>query len=450
MTQPASKRLLTEAAAAAQAGNSATPLGAALTATYEPKGAAAAAAAPKLDKTEGKTLVAARRGARYAALGDSLISFGFGFPTAENAASSGAFFANWPQLIALLTKGEIVFTERQGFPGNTTAQILARVPYVISSGVRGAVVLGGANDHNPDVSIANLKLIYAALQAGGVEAIACLIPPATDSVEIGYRAKINTWIQAYAERHNMTVIDLHTPLVQAAGVDAGKFKTGLSYDAIHMNQQGHLVLARSIVPRLQGRIGGGGWRPRVATVSTDPYNLFGDGLFSTESATPGLATGLSIITATGGSTGYTPSRVAAVAGEDVPVGGYWQRMARTAGATGAVQVRKTMTSGFAVGDRIAFSGAVRTSGFEATNTGSFAVQVVFGGSTAAPPQSFSTQWQIANAWAADVSGVFYEEHVIPPGTTAMQMNVFATPGTDATTVDFGAFRMENLTTTLAL
>jgi hypothetical protein len=34
MTQPASKRLLTEANAAAQASNSATPLGAALSATY--------------------------------------------------------------------------------------------------------------------------------------------------------------------------------------------------------------------------------------------------------------------------------------------------------------------------------------------------------------------------------------------------------------------------------
>ncbi|MDR6794361.1 hypothetical protein J2X12_002902 [Pseudarthrobacter oxydans] len=34
MTQPASKRLLTEAAAAAQASDNATPLGAALSATY--------------------------------------------------------------------------------------------------------------------------------------------------------------------------------------------------------------------------------------------------------------------------------------------------------------------------------------------------------------------------------------------------------------------------------
>lgn len=38
MVQPASKRLLTEAAAASQASNNATPLGAALSATYASKG----------------------------------------------------------------------------------------------------------------------------------------------------------------------------------------------------------------------------------------------------------------------------------------------------------------------------------------------------------------------------------------------------------------------------
>jgi len=397
--------------------------------------------------------VASRRGARYAVLGDSLASFGFGYPTAENAAASGAFFANWPQLTALLTKGEIVFTERQGFPGQTTAQILARVPYVISSSVRGALILGGANDHNPTTTITNLTAIYSQLRNAGLEPIACLIPPQNDSTEVGYRARINSWIQAYAERHNMTVIDLHTPLVDPL---TGQYKAGLFYDAVHMNQKGHLALARYIVPRLQGKIGSGGWRPRLATYNSDSYNLFGNGVFTNPDGSTGLDNGLSSVPA-GGAAGYSYSRVAAGAGDDIS-GGNWQRIARgtaASGATGTVQVRKTLTvtaSGGAinVGDRISFAGAIRASGYEATATGNYSIQVVFSGTTAAAPQSFSIQWQLANQWCADVSGTFYEEHEIPVGCTGLQINFVTNPGTDATTFDIGGVRLENLTTMGAL
>lgn len=393
---------------------------------------------------------AARRGARYAILGDSLASFGFGYPTGENAGASGAFTANWPQLTALMTKGEIVFTERYGVPGSTTAQILARVPSVVASGVRGAVVLGGANDHNPATTIANLKLIYAQLNDAGLEAIACLVPPQNDAVEVGYRARINSWIQAYAERHNMTVLDLHTPLVDPL---TGQYKAGLFYDSVHMNQKGHLAIARYIVPRLQGRIGGGGWRPRLATYAGDSSNLFGDGLFTGSDGAAGLANTLTSVPA-GGATGYVYSRVPVSPGEDAP-GGNWQRIARTAGAVGNVQVRRTLpvtTSGgpINVGDRLSFAGAIRATGREATSTGAWGIQVVFVGTTAAAPQSFSIQWQIANMWAADVSGTFYEEHEVPAGTTSLQINFVSTPGEDATNFDFGGIRLENLTAMGAL
>lgn len=401
-------------------------------------------AALAAETTPTPTQSSGKRGARWASLGDSLATYGFN-------GVSGAFNMAWQQMLPILLNGEIVVTEHHGIGGQTSTQILARVPNVIASNVRGCFVMAGRNDHNPTTTIANLKLIYAQLQEAGIEVVPCLLPPSNTVAEVGYNDTINSFIHGYAERHGMTIIDTNRPIAQPSGASAGQFMTGTNFDGTHPDQNGHAAIARYNAPRLVGRLGGGGWRPRLASRAGDSRNLFGDGTFSV-AAGAGQATGFSSVP-DGGAAGYSYSLVAAAANDALDGIGNWNRIARGANATGGgsavgrIQLRRTLslsTEPISVGDRIGFTIAIRTAGFEATRTGYWSIQIICTGSTG------PVELRLANQARLDLTGIAYEELTVPAGTTALQINLVSSPGNEASTFDVGGFRISNLTTDQAL
>jgi len=382
-------------------------------------------------KAETRTI---RRGARMAHLGDSLSS-----------AVSGGDHAHWAWLLPVLLDGQLARVVHAGVPGDRSTQILARVPSVVASGVRYATVLSGANDTGTVAeTTATLRQIYDQLRAGGVEPLPMLMIPNNVAGRPDFISQVNAWISAYGERNGMTVLDSHTPLVQATGANVGQFITGYNSDTTHMTQAGHIALARALATQLDGKLSNGGWKPLLTSTSSGISNLAGDGLLSTVSGTAGIAAGWTQASTTAGGTW---SLVPVVPATDKITGGNWQRIAIASGTTGTMKLRKAVTRGsttFEAGDRLSIAMRLRTGGGweDVGITNWYQATVYFNGSTD-PEQAFVRQW------AADVTnGLVYTELTVPADGTDLRLELWVTAATaagHAQNVDFGAITIRNLT-----
>lgn len=368
-----------------------------------------------------------RRGARFAHLGDSL-----------STTVSGGGNTHWAWLTPLLLKGQLVHVLNAGIGGNTSAQILARVPDVIASGVRYCTVLAGANDHNAATTKANLPQIYDALVGAGIEPIPVLMMPNNADTELPIIAEVNAWISDYAERRGWLVLDAHTPLVDQA---TGKFKAGHFFDGTHPNETGHIALGRAFAAQLTNRLGG--WTPKLTNYVSDPLNVGGEGIMVTPNASdPNKSITWSTAFASGTAPAATVSLVPATTADGIT--GKWQRISLAVGNNGKYLFRRSTNAGastFAVGDKMRMAFRLRTAGHEG-NLSQTTVSIGFSGADA------STILYPIRSWSADVDGTFVEEFTIPAGTTAMVMEFTAQSTVaiaGAATSDLGALTITNLT-----
>lgn len=170
-------------------------------------------------------------------------------------------------------------------------------------------------------------------------------------------------------------------------------------------------------------------------LAADNILPFSSGLFLTDGNADGLADNLSAA-----GTNVTYSLVTPAGGDDLS--GKWQRVTRTTGgATSTVWQRSaSLANGFAVGDRVAFSGR-----FRATVAGTGSTYTYQANWTGAPGSPHSLE-PVYN-WERDCDGTFYGEAIVPAGTTSINCQcALSVPTSGVPVLDTGEFTLTNLTT----
>ncbi|PKD18385.1 acylhydrolase [Salegentibacter salinarum] len=141
----------------------------------------------------------------------------------------------------------------RGIGGQTTPQMLVRfMPDVVKLHPKAVVILAGTNDiagntgfSSVEMITNNIKAMAQLSKANDIKVILASILPVYDypwrpGLEpVQKIAKINTWLEKYAEENNHTYLDLFTPLKDE--------KQGLpkqySEDGVHPNLAGYKVMA---------------------------------------------------------------------------------------------------------------------------------------------------------------------------------------------------------------
>jgi len=108
-----------------------------------------------------------------------------------------------------------------GVSGNTTAQMLERLPGEIQDNRYDAmVILGGTNDVHPlktpiieevDTAIGNIEQMAALAEGKNIEAVLCLIPPIRG--EDARVEALNAAITSLAAQHHYKLVDYYSPMV---------------------------------------------------------------------------------------------------------------------------------------------------------------------------------------------------------------------------------------------
>ena len=245
---------------------------------------------------------------RMAAFGDSI---------SNQCSSVGSVnfngYAGWA---VMLSGGAVTFDHSLNFGvvGQTTAQILARVPDVIAVKPGICVVLAGVNDVaagniNYSTTTANLAAIYGALTRAGIVVIAVpILPSATFSQALKQSCgRINSWISNYIR--SIPLLYLANPIqnyvdYSATGANLGDpiggataAGTAYTYDGLHPNTRGAWAIGKAIADTLVRIVGQRKTQflnpSDVWSATTNPFgNLISNGaMVGTSGAVSGTATG---------------------------------------------------------------------------------------------------------------------------------------------------------------
>lgn len=340
----------------------------------------------------------------------------------------------WNQLIL---KTGLLLVNNGGVQGQTTAQILSRVATDVIAWPCGTVIYdGGTNDVKGGVAFATTKANIIATVAQ-IQAASRRVVMATIAPQIGFNAgvtQINTWMHAYAASKGIPLVDIYALVTDPT---TGNFKSGYSFDTIHPSPMACRLIAESALSAIQAMLPG--WSPMAPQSNVDANNLLPNGLMLNISTD--IPTGWTKQTASGNVTWS----VAAATG----INGNSLIMTKTATGSGADNDRTfyAITSGFSVGDRLAFTGKFLATGFE-SSSGGIAIDMFMYNA------GFATQLDMApvKSWvAADepTAVQWYMEAVVPATVTQLVLTVgiFST-GTGVLKV--GQVGVYNLTTMGAL
>lgn len=326
------------------------------------------------------------------ALGDSM-TIGAEFRTATQEAVG----PSWPAYASWATQLKLRLLRNAGVSGNRSDEMLARfdsdvVPYAPSV----VTILAGSNDISQNRTLAsfqaNIRGIVARTLAIGAVPVLVTILPRTPSATYGQRvSQWNAWLKSYALTKGFALLDFNTLMTNPAD-GALLYDSG---DGLHPTQAGYKVMgdyaATILKPLLRE------WTPVLPVSNVDPNNLLANALLLTDTTpTDGRADGYS----TYGS-GATYTLEAGVS----PVLGNWQKWVNTVAGGG---ITKSVTTGWAVGDRIAFTGRFDTDG------ATYIAQMLATGTT-------NYVRAVGSITTAVRDGAFYGELVVPTGTTALEI-----------------------------
>jgi lysophospholipase L1-like esterase len=409
-----------QAAVAATLANAAVASAAAATVTSwaEPVGLSTATKA-SLSATYAR-LSATVDGPTLIGLGDSIIGSG-----GSTDPSAGVYGDNFTTYAMLSLNAKLRLIGNAGVPGETSAQILARVPAVVAVAPSVCLVLAGTNDVGAvplATSIANLTAIYAGLRAAGITAVACTLPPRTDARTAV--AKLNHWIKRYCALQGIPIVDLHGALVD---VTTGGYSAGLSSDGIHPIAKGARVMGDAVAAALLPIVPN--FPPLLAEdngTTGAAELLYTNPLMLIDSNADGVPDGWSSYAGTG-YTHSTPT-VAGVLGKTF-------RTVRTATDSHVNDMGFGSPASYAIGDRISLSGIVSLDG---ETSGMLArIRLNAQGAASAPSQ------QALTITGTVVQKTFSFEYVVPPGTTALVLELFTNGGLG--TFDVAQVTLVNLT-----
>jgi lysophospholipase L1-like esterase len=330
--------------------------------------------------------------------------------------------------LVMKSNGRLRYVQNWGFAGATTQQIIdSKLASCIADDSTLVMVMAGTNDigavgYNADTTLTNLTRIWDALLAAGKTPIVGTAPPRTGKVpEV---TKLNVRIKHEAAKRNLPVVDLYAVWADPlTGIYQTQYNDG-SDGGVHPNAAGAKAGAVAAWAVVQGLIAD---TPAVLlpSVVNDGANMLTDGIF-TGALTSGVAAGWTI---NGGTTGVTYS-VEDHAG--------WVGKAQVAtlnNNTGTVYLSQTLTTGFAVGDRLHCCGRV---------------DGVASGTTYMPYLVFSSgnpgQVRLINGTGLTIDAndwTWAVDCVVPPGTTAVALRLQASAGTGV--VKWGQVGLYNLT-----
>lgn len=137
-----------------------------------------------------------------------------------------------------------------GINGETTEQILRRVPQVMAEQPDAVLLLGGTNDAYQGVTLQDLQRNITAIAAQVTEGeapvtlIVCLPPPVQESdaeaLLLGYRA----WLKKFAEENYLPLIDFYEPL---RNPQTGRLEGIYDTDGCHPSRKGYEKMAEIAV-----------------------------------------------------------------------------------------------------------------------------------------------------------------------------------------------------------
>lgn len=339
-------------------------------------------------------------------------------------------------------------------------QILAMNP------LPGACVLAvGTNDiqaatFDLNATATAVKAMVAALLAVGVAPILWCPPPNNHVGGVGFAtvAQIhsrtyawNIWVRRYAAENGFALVDAFTALAQSDGT--AKTGTINASDLIHPTGKGARFIARQAIEDGLADIFQPNSLVNTARTTDDLSNMLNNGttnlgLFTTDSNADGVADGLG---ASG--SGYTCSLVAPSSSDQIQ--GNWQR-STVAAIGGSSLLAYTFSTGWSIGDVIAFSARIRTSGFDVSSGDTQGFYLVSlktdtpsGFTVPDGSASLTFLWNGIYEWDSDIDdGELYVEFPIPVGATdlVLWMSVGSTTVATPMVLDVAEVTVRNLTT----
>lgn len=333
----------------------------------------------------------------------------------------------WLRTLCTLTGQRAIYGGHYATGGYTLEQIRdVHLPSVLALTGRlkpaACVVYGGTNNaiggtgttDGSTFNFANSRTahrdITTALEAAGIMPILATIPPRGVYPVANNNVKLwNAYIQTLGADKGWPVLNFHDALANA---DGGFWITGLSSDEIHTNGKGTGVMVRAVAAQFESLFPYS--KPFISTSRTDPTNL--------------LPAGYQAFYADGNSDGISDNWVQALIGSggqvftretgDATIGGAWQTLSGPAGSGGQACLKSVFSTGYAVGDRLAFSARVKALNFEANPTQSYYVRLDFNGSGGLI-STLPIAATVTGGTLDIADGLAYAEALVPAGTTSI-------------------------------
>lgn len=326
----------------------------------------------------------------------------------------------------LLTDGKIGYQKNAGVSGNKLSDMLARIDAdVIATSPDWCVILSGTNDASNGVTVAQyaaqMQAVVSKLIAAGIRPAICTPCPNPAGAQRTKTAQYDSWIRTYCQRTGIAMVDVRKPLIigDASGGYAAGFDGG---DGIHPTNLGAQAIGQAIVDAISAFV-----NPDFPPISK----------FQTADSPGLLSTGFFLTNTAGVGTGWTKSgagigSIVAPAGGDAI--GNWQRLADTVNEFTQIN-SAAISAGFAVGDRLAITGRFRTN----VTNGQTKLVFAFAGSGVTPLQI------VTNPGLGSTNGrSFYQEVVVPAGTTSFNWSIQTQAGTGMQ-IDVAQLDVINLT-----
>lgn len=344
-------------------------------------------------------------GNRFVFLGDSTT---IGSTDGLDVTAQNRWGNAWPTYAHMLSGGRIRHLANAAKGGTKTDDMLANfdvrvAPYKPTA----VVILAGTNDIDGSANWAvpykaNYQAIVAKVRGIGATPVICTVIPNTNSGPTGRTTiqQANAWLRWYASSNGFPLVDFNRVLINPAD---GAFAAGMSTDGLHPNAAGNVVLAQEFVNTILPLV-----PPDDALLPNDTYNNLVSGLFLTD--TTGVPAGWSAF-------GPGATLVNTVATEP-PILGRVAQIAVTDTTTRGLLVQ--VSSGWAVGDRMAWCGRVQYT-YGGSGNGLRARVNAFGASV-----EFSANYDLATTFGP---GIWYREFTVPAATTRLDVYLTAANGT---------------------
>lgn len=360
----------------------------------------------------------------------------------NGSSASNSIYAYPRQTIALVGAMRMSYASAviAGTPGETSAQILVRLPALLAQNVSSVYILAGTNDAGGGVTSAvfsaNMAAMIALCNAARVTFYVLTVPPRSAAVATASTRTLTTEYNAWINANAPYVVDAFTALaIGGTGDMIADYDSG---DGIHPNDLGHRRIAQAAAAKA---FAVGVPTTGIAQFVPESTNLIKNPFMSGGGTVPTTYFEQS------GGTGTAPTYSIVNDDSGFLDAGRWAQMDFNAAAGGARTFASSLkTTGWAVGDVLALTGKI---------------QVIDDGgnweSVAAVAHTASVVVRLVNQAAAGISpdivgsagldmGPGWRTVTVPVGTTGMILYCTVTLPTGAhVRVRFGSFAVLNLT-----